>query len=129
MMYKCSSLVTAQAIIEIAMQMINSDENKPIEFYNKDHTDFRVCIECYQNGREHGFLAWPMFKSDTAYYVCEARRSDSPCIYKGQYAMQSISEDAYKHQITFDSANEAAVWLVTDLIELYNAVQIAKEKQ
>jgi len=129
MMYKCSSLITAQAIIEIAMQIINSDENMPAELYTKEHSDFRICIECYQNGREHGFLAWPMFKSDTAYYICEARRSDSPCIYKGDYAMQSISEDAYTHSNTFDSVHDAAVWLVTDLIELYNAVQIAKEKK
>jgi hypothetical protein len=124
-MYKCSSLVTAEAVINRAVQFLNSQEGAGSGCYGLP-TDFRTIVESYQNGREQGLIAWPTFASHIAYYICEPRRSDGVCIYKGEYAMQSISEDAYANPNYFETPAEAAEWLVKDLIYLYNAIQEKK---
>lgn len=129
-MYKCKSLVVAEAVVEAAMQIINSDEGMPAALPEGDNSDFRTIVEAYQNGREQGLIVWPTFKSEICYYVCQSRRSDSICIYKGKYAMQSISEDAYKHPNTFapGETEKAAEWLVLDLVELYIVYREKKAK-
>jgi len=79
-----------------------------------------VYIEAYQNGREQGILVWDARNqrglNHIAYYVSEHRNSDSIVVYKGKYSMQSISEDAYKHINSFKNPEEAADWIIDELI-------------
>lgn len=92
--------------------------------------DFKIrhidgVIECYQNGREHGHILWALStgegdayrSNDTAFYICQARRSDQICIYKGKYAMQGISDEAYSNPKYFKAGQyeEAAEWLALEL--------------
>jgi hypothetical protein len=124
-MYKCRSLVTAEAVISRAMQFINSQEGAG-RGCSALSADFRTIVESYQNGREQGLIAWPTFASHIAYYICEPRHGDAVCIYTGQYAMQSISDDAYHFPKYFDNPDEAAEWLVEDLIGLYKSIKLEK---
>lgn len=128
-MYKSGSLVTAENVTNRAMQIVNQAQSGIEDLDKVDQNEFRVLIESYQNGREQGHLVWPLFASDTAYYICEPRGSDGTCIYRGKYAMQSISPDAYKHANMFRDVDEAATWLVKDLIELFLATKAKKEKK
>ena len=121
-MYKCASLVAAEAVVDRAMQAINSEEGLGAPCYGLPDT-FRVCVEAYQNGREQGFLLWPMFAAELAYYVCERRGSDGVCVYRGAYAMKSISEDAYQHPHYFADTNAAVEWLIPDLVALFHEQQ------
>jgi hypothetical protein len=80
-----------------------------------------VYIEAYQNGREQGITVWDARHmngiNDVAYFVSEHRNSDSIVVYKGRYSMQSISEDAYKHSNSFGDPEEAAEWIIDELIK------------
>lgn len=120
MMYKCNSLVVAENVINLATQYMNSQEGVGLCCYGLG-SDFRTIIESYQNGREQGFIAWPTFASEIAFFVCLHRNSDRICIYKGGYAMQSISEDAYNHPNMFDLSGDAAAWLVQEIASLYRS--------
>lgn len=124
-MYKCTSLVTAEAVTDKAMQIINSAEGSYAGLSKIDQNEFRIYIESYQNGREQGHLVWPMFAAQLAYYVCEPRSTDGVRIYRGAYAMQSISKDAYAHSHSFETVDQAADWLVMDLVALF----LSKEKK
>jgi len=76
----------------------------------------RACfIEAYQNGREQGILVWG-FRSGNAFFVANHRNGDHPRIHYGEYSMQGVSEDAYKHQHNFQSIEDAAAWLVDSII-------------
>lgn len=76
-----------------------------------------IWIEAYQNGREQGITIWDTRGSDaTAYYVAIARRSDQVVVYKGKYSMQSISDDAYMHQNYFNTTEEAAQFIIEQLL-------------
>jgi hypothetical protein len=121
---KCDSLLAAERVIA--------------ELQNGEQID-NICdksimssIECYQNGREHGFILWAFFAVNSkgelmaffknkAYYICQHRRSDEIAIYKGEYAMQSISEDAYSNQkfFAFNEFFEAAKWIAEDIQKEY----------
>lgn len=80
------------------------------------YTTETAFVEAYQNGREQGILIWG-FDDCTAFYVAEARRSDQMVAYVGSYAMQSISDDAYRHPNYFSTVDEAAEWLANAIKE------------
>jgi len=106
-MFKVDSLVTSENIINM---LLNDERSKDIDAY----------IEAYQNGREQGHIIMS-FGNKFAYYICEGRRSDSITIYKGDYSMQSISEDAYNHSNNFGRNFDKAVsWLIEELKEEEN---------
>jgi hypothetical protein len=113
MLRKTESLTTSECVLNI---LLNSEN-----FYIR-HID--GLIEAYQNGREHGHIIFglsstaPEYKVvSTAFYICTARRSDKICIYKGAYAMQGISDDAYSNPKYFERGQfyEAAAWLASEL--------------
>jgi hypothetical protein len=101
MLKKVRSLVTAENVVNGFLNHQKFDHNK-IDGY----------IESYQNGREQGLLIWNLANKQPSFYICEHRNSDKVCIYKGKYQMQSISEDAYKHQNFFDNYEEAINFLL-----------------
>ena len=121
---KCSSLLTAERVIA---ELQNSEQ-----IDNICDKSITASIECYQNGREHGFILWAFwatnkegklisFLNNKAYYICQHRNSDSIRIYKGKYSMQSISDDAYSNSKTFDFNEfvEAATWIAEDIQKEY----------
>lgn len=121
---KCSSLLAAERVIA---ELQNSEQ-----IDNICDKSITASIECYQNGREHGFILWAFFANDKngkymtflnnkAYYICQHRNSDSIRIYKGKYSMQSVSEDAYSNSKTFDFNDffEAAQWIAEDIQKEY----------
>ena len=77
-------------------------------------------VEAYQNGREQGFLINPHHNYAMAVYVAQYRRSDDIVIYVGDFAMQSISENAYKNSTFFDAGAyaEAADCILASLQSL-----------
>jgi myo-inositol-hexaphosphate 3-phosphohydrolase len=102
MLYKASSLITAQTVVDLVLN-------------NTDLKDVCGYVESYQNGREQGLL---IFNSqDNVYFICEHRNGDSPHVYNGSYSMQSISEDAYKNGHGFWTCQEAADWIAADLLK------------
>lgn len=112
MIRKINSLATAEAVINL---LTSADK---IAKLKKDWW-----VESYQNGREQGFMITDFCK--VAYYICEGRSSDSIYIYKGSYAMQSISEDAYENAKTFGrNFDEAVNWLASELELFENAQSI-----
>lgn len=89
------SLVVAQKILDLIM----ADERAK---------ELEAIVECYQNGREQGYLIWN-WKANKALYIAQQRNSDSIVVYLGSYSMQSISEDAYKNSKYFDCDDYAGV--------------------
>lgn len=114
---KSTSLVVAENIINLLQNTEHPSSLNGVSF----------SIESYQNGREQGFLLWAFYYENNGnikplnrnvnYYICQARKSDSICIYKGEYAMQSISDSAYKNPTYFDYENYSATvnWLIEDI--------------
>ena len=82
------SLVVAQKILDLIM----ADERAK---------ELDAMVECYQNGREQGYLIWN-WKVNKAFYIAQQRNSDSIVVYLGSYKMQSISEDAHRSGKYFD---------------------------
>lgn len=106
MIRKIPSLVVSENVINL---LLNHQESEKIN----------ALIESYQNGREHGHLIWAIkSKPDVAYYICQYRKSDEICIYKGKYQLQSISEDAYSNPKFFPSGEyeKAIDWLINDIL-------------
>lgn len=114
MLRKTTSLYVSECIINILQNGVQTNIN---------HID--GLIEAYQNGREHGHIIFGLStglgeeyrENATAFYICQARRSDKICIYKGKYTMQGISEEAYSNPkyFPFGEYNEAAEWLAIEL--------------
>jgi len=90
------------------------------ELQNKITGNGTIYVEAYQNGREQGITIWDTRKQglseERTYFVAEHRNSDSIVVYKGTYAMQSVSENAYHHQHSFNNSEEAAEWIIEQLI-------------
>ncbi len=113
MLKKNTSLVVAETVI-----------NMFLNHQSFDHSKIDAYIESYQNGREQGLIIWDVGMSkenipktkNLAYYICQHRRSDDIAIYKGEYSMSSISEDAYKHQNFFkwNEFDKAVEWLLKE---------------
>lgn len=81
-------------------------------------------VECYQNGREQGFLLWNAFASNNkamGIYICQDRKSDYIMVYVGEYSMQGISDDAYHHPNSFSpgSSLSAADFVLEQAIKLF----------
>jgi hypothetical protein len=123
---KCDSLLSAERVIA---ELQNGEQ-----IDNICDRSITVGIECYQNGREHGFILWAFWANDKdgklmaflknqAYYICQCRSSDSIMVYKGDYSMQSISENAYQQKKSFDYNEfyEAAKWISEDIQKEYLA--------
>jgi len=121
---KCDSLLAAERVIA---ELQNS---KQVD--NICDKSITAGIECYQNGREHGFILWAFWAADKdsnlmaflgnqAYYICQSRSSDCIMIYKGDYTMQGISENAYrqKKSFNFNEFYEAAKWIAEDMQKEY----------
>jgi hypothetical protein len=106
MITKTDSLITAEHIVNCVLN--DSEIQAKVSAY----------VESYQNGREQGLLIWgpSVGKGTIGFYICEGRRSDSIYIYKGPYAMQGTSEEAYSHVHTFGRDFDKAVeWLKDEL--------------
>lgn len=85
MIRKTSSFARALAVLSIA----EADDRTA-------YMDGSIFAEAYQNGREQGvtlsgFESLPGKRSH-AYFIAEHRNSDKIVIYRGEYAMQSISD-------------------------------------
>jgi len=80
-------------------------------------TPTRWYIEAYQNGREQGFLVSTFLPHKPTYFVAQQRNSDRLIIYKGSYAFQGLSEDAYKNYQEFNTADETGDWLIEDILD------------
>ncbi len=116
MFYKVSSLVTAETVV-------NMLQNYESFLHNFQEKKIDIYIEAYQNGREQGLILWVHFRNilnaskSIAYFICEHRNSDEITIYKGEYSMQSVSNDAYNHPNFFGRDFDKAVnWLATDIL-------------
>lgn len=103
-----SSMATAMSIVN----MVTANED--VMYSTKVHW----YIEAYQNGREQGLIITDI--TNIAFYICENRHSDSPTVYVGNYSMQSISENAYKHCNSFKNINEASDWLIKEILNFEN---------
>lgn len=81
-------------------------------------SDNWYCIEGYQNGRENGIIIW-LFGAkwkETAFYVCQARRTDDLGYYKGRFEMQGLSQEAYENPCFGDwSVEEVAEKIITEI--------------
>ena len=110
MIRKTSSFARALAVLSI----LEADDRTA-------YMEGTVFAEAYQNGREQGvtlfgFDRLPGVSRAHAYFVAERRSSDRIVIYRGDYAMQSVSDDAYKHPNSFDTVDEAAEWLAESIV-------------
>lgn len=129
-MYKCRSLVTAEAVIERTMSELNSLEGYVAKIPKEDIYFFTVIVDAYQNGREQGLVVNPSCNGfRVAYYVCKAKHSESNvCIYKGPGSSHSISEEAYNNPYPFSTIEEASNWLIEQLVDGYLAY-LAERKE
>lgn len=107
MIRKIQSLVVSEAVLNA---LVNHDDAESVQCY----------VECYQNGREQGFLLFgfsPVGRGKAVYFA-QHRNSDDIVVYVGEYAMQSISDDAYRHQ-NFFSTVDSAVEFIMEQAKLY----------
>ena len=75
-------------------------------------------VECYQNGREHGFLIMnynDLFNKTI--YITKQRNSDTLVLYLGTYSDRGLSKDAYQNAIGFNQGEElkAAQYIMENL--------------
>lgn len=70
----------------------------------------RYFAECYQNGREQGFLIFG-FKNSKAIYWSHHRNTDGIVVYVGDYSMQGISESAYRNSYFAEDLDDAARYI------------------
>jgi hypothetical protein len=123
---KCDSLLAAERVIA---ELQNSEQ-----IDNICDRSIMASIEGYQNGREHGFILWAFWANDKngklmaflknqSYYICQYISSDSIMVYKGDYSMQGISDNAYQQKKSFDYNEfyEAAKWIAEDIQKEYLA--------
>lgn len=123
MLKKISSLVLAENFINT----LQNDERAE---------NLKGFIECYQNGREHGFVIFGTggkcnFRKgkflgqenvdlwdNKAYYICQARRTDVLGIYVGSYERQGMPEDAYNNCKYFEKEFALTVgvdWIIAEI--------------
>lgn len=82
MIEKVESLINAEDVLN---RLMSSHEIKNIDCF----------CECYQNGREQGFLLWGFKQDFKAIYFANHRNTDTICVYIGKYSMQSLSDSVY----------------------------------
>jgi hypothetical protein len=105
MIQKSDSLIKSEYILNIVMAS------------NQTRNDIDCYVGCYQNGREQGFVLWGFIGKNEAIYFCQNRRSDQISVYIGRYSMQSISEEVYKNQRSFDTCEDAAEFIIEKAVE------------
>lgn len=95
------------------------DSEDVLNKLSNDHRtkDIDCFVECYQNGREQGFLLFN-FKNGKTIYFANHRNSDQIRIYVGDYSMQSISDDAYRNSYTSKNHLEAVEYIIKKMQEL-----------
>ncbi|MGD2072745.1 MAG: hypothetical protein PVG65_04580 [Candidatus Thorarchaeota archaeon] len=108
--------------------LINSED-----VLNRLMSDVRTakidCIcECYQNGREQGFVL-SCFNSfnGKAIYFANHRNGDTIRIYVGKYSLQSISDDAYRNSYTSKNNDEAVDYIIEQMKQLDKEKKKKKE--
>lgn len=110
MITKNHSLIQAEVVLALVM---NHEKAKEIECF----------VECYQNGREQGYQLWDQTKGKgmQGIYIAECRNSDEIAVYVGEYAMQSVSHDAYQHRHYFshDDYAKAAEFVIDTALHLF----------
>lgn len=84
MIQKVDSLINAEDVLNRLMS-------------NSATQEIDCLCECYQNGREQGFLLWGFKKVGKAIFFANSRNGDTIVVYVGKYSMQSVSEDAYRN--------------------------------
>lgn len=103
MIRKINSFVTAETVVNM---VLSSESLKP---------EVNAYVEAYQNGREQGLQIWQPNK-DRTFLICEHRNSDAITVYVGKYAMQGMSDDAYRHIHSFDrDFDKASEWIIEQL--------------
>jgi hypothetical protein len=104
MIRKCESLLNAEDVLNRLMSDTRTQ-------------DVDCLVECYQNGREQGFLIWG-FKSFKAIYFANHRNSDVIRVYVGSYSMQSISDSAYENSYTSKDNYDAIEYIINQMKKL-----------
>ena len=90
----------------------------------------RFSVETYQNNREQGYTIHNYDDHDNTFYICVSRNSDRLTVYQGTYAMQGISEDAYKNStgFKFDLHAVCAEYVIQELLKTQAVIEdMAKE--
>jgi DNA-binding beta-propeller fold protein YncE len=110
MIKKCDSLLVAERLLALVIL-----KERNID-YNEENT---LYVECYQNGREQGYMI--TLPNCKAIYFSENRNSDSVVVYYGQNSCQGIDEDTYASAKYFDSDKdyEAADYIILLIKETY----------
>lgn len=103
MIRKCESLINAEDVLN---RLMSNYETKEIDCF----------VDCYQNGREQGFILYGFVtNSRKAIYFCNGRRTDAITIYVGNYSLQSISEDAYRNYFPSKDNQEAVDYVISQM--------------
>ena len=101
-------------MITVSDSLILARKTVALILKNSKHLKHEWYVESYQNGREQGLLITDF---TMCYYISRHRNTEDICIYKGDYSMQSISENAYRNSKSFKDSQTAADWVVTELKE------------
>lgn len=115
MLTKTSSFARALAVLAL-LESSESITYSPERIYSR----------AYQNGREQGVSIWG-FDDFHAYSIAEHRNSDQIVIYRGEQAMQGLSDEAYRNSKCFDSVDAAAEWLIDAILADFE-IQFAKRE-
>lgn len=102
MIQKVDSLINAEDVLN---RLMSDSSTKNID----------CLVECYQNGREQGFLLFGFKKVGKAIYFANHRNSDTIVVYIGNYSMQSISEDAYRNSYMSKNNYEAVHYIIQQM--------------
>jgi hypothetical protein len=106
MIKKIESLLNAEDVLN---RLMSNPSTKYID----------CSVECYQNGREQGFLLWGFKQSFKAIYFANGRGGDTIRVYVGDYSMQFISENAYENSWT-SNTNEGAISYIIKQMKILN---------
>jgi hypothetical protein len=98
MITQCESLVKANQVL---VQLQNSSRAKKIDCW----------VDCYQNGREQGFLLWGNGGTKGIYFA-QNRCSDLIAVYIGDYSNQGVSENAFKNRKDFLTCDDAVNYIL-----------------
>jgi len=108
MITKTASLIAAEHVLNL---VLNDPNTKEVEGW----------VECYQNGREQGFLVAQHITIDEPHiktiYFANHRNSDQIVVYCGKYSCQGLSDDAWQNAFYSKSHEEAAEYIISKLKE------------
>ena len=86
----------------------------------KENLDKQYYVECYQNGREQGYIIMNQENSnlfEKVIYITKQRNTDKLVLYIGLYSNQGLSQNAYDNMIEFNDDEEykAAQYIIENL--------------